>query len=167
MHDMSEKQSPPKPSLDFPFTQTPAAQAGTRRGQSTSGDASALQLQAVTSHTAAYLERWRGAQMQDFALTLISAGRGPARLPTCEHTLRHARIKANVGDTFQRVEGASAVVVRALSFFGPGELRALRVEDHDVFRLIMTILQPRCDGGDASASRGLGCRSCTRCTAWT
>jgi hypothetical protein len=35
-----------------------------------------------------------------------------------------------------------AVAVRAVSLFGPGELRALRVSDAGVFRIIVERLQP-------------------------
>jgi hypothetical protein len=38
-------------------------------------------------------------------------------------------------------------VVRALSFYGPGELRALRVEDPKVFPLVSSMMRARCDGG--------------------
>jgi hypothetical protein len=91
--------------------------------------------------------------VQDFGLALIAAGRGPARLPTCECTLRHAQIKTYVHHELQPVNGASAIVVRALSLFGPGELRALRVGDVSVFRLLASMLQPRCDGDGAVASQ--------------
>jgi hypothetical protein len=37
------------------------------------------------------------------------------------------------------------VVARALTLFGPGELRALRVFDPDVFRLVSSMTQARCD----------------------
>jgi hypothetical protein len=90
--------------------------------------------------------------MEDFGLTLIAGGRGPARLPTCECTLRHARIAASACGTFQPSAGVSAIVVRALSFFGPGQLRALRVGDADVFRLVLSMLQPL-PGDGASASQ--------------
>jgi hypothetical protein len=83
--------------------------------------------------------------MEDFGLTLIAGGRGPARLPTCERALRHARIKAKEGDKFQPVEGASAIIVRVLSFFGRGEMRELRVEDPTVFRLVLSMIQARSD----------------------
>jgi hypothetical protein len=111
-------------------------------------------LHAVASHAAVYLQRWcekcwnddaddpDRARMQAFALLLVAAGRGPARLPTCEHTLRHARFKMPVRGlkcTFQPV--VSAIFVRALSFFGPGELRALRVEDAGFFGLVVSTLR--------------------------
>jgi hypothetical protein len=46
----------------------------------------------------------------------------------------------------------SSVVVRALTLFGPGELRTLRVEDADVFRVVVAVLGDRRNGG-ASASQ--------------
>jgi hypothetical protein len=117
---------------------------------------------------------------------LIAAGRGPARVPTCENALRYVRAKfyhlvaaQNEGwfmaDTLRhdlrfekwqddydaktravrlarlrtiRVDDFSPVLVRALSLFGPGELRALRVVDADVFSLVTSLLQT------ASASGG-------------
>jgi hypothetical protein len=39
------------------------------------------------------------------------------------------------------------VVVRALSLFGPGELRALRVDHADMFRIILTMLDVHPSGG--------------------
>jgi hypothetical protein len=89
------------------------AQAGARRGRSTAGSPAKIEatwivprLRAVTNHAAEYRWRWcesswidvndlRGPcrrRMQSFAVLLVAAGRGPARLPTCEHTLRNARI---------------------------------------------------------------------------
>jgi hypothetical protein len=44
------------------------------------------------------------------------------------------------------------VVVRALSLFGPGELRALRVDHADMFRIILTMLDVHPSGG-ATASQ--------------
>jgi hypothetical protein len=78
--------------------------------------------------------------MQSFALLLIAAGRGPARLPTCEHTLRHARIKMASGRKCTFKPTVIAIFVRALSLFGPRELRALRVEDAGFLRLAATTL---------------------------
>jgi hypothetical protein len=114
------------------------------------------------------------------AQLLIAAGRGPARLPTCEQALWDARAKfyhlvavdnedsffANrsrydlrpfdewqddhdattcalreVGFRTARVDDFSPVLVRALSLFGPGELRALRVVDVDVLRLVTSLMR--------------------------
>jgi hypothetical protein len=122
------------------------------------------------------------------ARVLIAAGHGPARLPTCEHTLRmrvkfyHLVTANNEGwfetnrlrfdfrfDQWQddydsktrtlhnakfrtaRVEDFSPVVVRALSLFGPGEMRALRVLDADAFRLVMLLMRTASTSGGGPA----------------
>jgi hypothetical protein len=130
-------------------------------------------LQAVTSHAAAYLQRWcekhwsdalfsirARTQMYVFALLLVAAGRGPARLPTCEHTLRHARTEACrlVGDTWRRCDDLASVVVHALSLLRPGELRELRVRDANVFRLVAPLLHahPHEGARTSEASQALG-----------
>jgi hypothetical protein len=41
----------------------------------------------------------------------------------------------------------SAVIARALALFGPGELLALRVDDADIFRLVLALLPPRSHDG--------------------
>jgi hypothetical protein len=113
---------------------------------------------------------------------LIAAGRGPARLPTCEHTLRHVQTRvyhligasdevwfmadrlrhdlrfdewqddhdartrrlSGMGFRTVRVDDFSPLLLRALSLFGSGELRALHVPDIDVFRLVKSpLLLPR------------------------
>jgi hypothetical protein len=51
-----------------------------------------------------------------------------------------------------RVDDFTPVLVRALSLFGPGELRALRVLDVDSFRLIASQMREN----EASATRGVG-----------
>jgi hypothetical protein len=157
-------------------------------------------VKSVTSHAAAYVQRWwcgagllgqhiygpqRGSHApmerdpaRMSARMLIAAGCGLARVPTCENALR-ARIKfyhliatENEGwfmthrlrqdlrfDTWHddhdvntralrkmwlrtaRVDDFSPVLVRALSLFGPGELRALRVIDVDVFHLVTSLMR--------------------------
>jgi hypothetical protein len=113
------------------------------------------QLQAVTSHAAEYLQWWQlghhvqdetvWARVQNCALLLLAAGHGRVCIPTCEHTLRYARIEPPtsipLGTCEWRPSDLSVVVVRALSFFGPGGLRALCVDDADIFRLVST-MQP-------------------------
>jgi hypothetical protein len=79
------------------------------------------------------------------AVLLVAAGCGPARIPTCEHTLRHVqvhgyRVMSAVGD-HRRPNAAASVAVRALSLFGPGELRALQVGDAGTFRLVVELMQ--------------------------
>jgi hypothetical protein len=163
-------------------------------------------VKAATSHSAAYVRRWlcspdifghhiyvpRGGSCAPAepepermnARMLIAAGRGPARLPTCEGTLRDGRTKfyhmVAVGneDWFladrlrydlrfeewqddydvatralrtarlrtARVDDFCPVLVRALSLFGPGELRALHVLDVDVLRLVTSLMQTASTG---------------------
>jgi hypothetical protein len=84
--------------------------------------------------------------MRRYAALLVAAGRGRARIPTCEHTLRHActiarRTLADAANC--RYRNLDVVVLRALSFFGPGEVRTLRVEDADVFRVVLSMMQSR------------------------
>jgi hypothetical protein len=145
---------------------------------------------AATSHAAEYMQRWcvgpavaspsETAQM--CALVLTAAGCGPARVPTCEHTLQHGRTRAetrvafyddddnawckfglfedyprfrddgavdygprsrelgSAGRVAMRVACFYPLFVRALSLFGRGELRALRVGDADAFRIILLML---------------------------
>jgi hypothetical protein len=157
-------------------------------------------VRAVTSHAAAYVQRWwcgpDGCGHHTYvpgsgsvapaepefhrvsARMLITAGRGPARVPTCEQALRDARTKfyhlvdvenedwfltnsfrydlrfeewhddydvktralRNMRLRTARVDDLSPVLMRALSLFGPGELRALRVLDVAVFRLVASLL---------------------------
>jgi hypothetical protein len=157
-------------------------------------------VKAVTSHAAAYVQRWwcgpdtsgrhlYGPESDLQALTdrdparisarmLIAAGCGLARVPTCEHALRHVptmfyhlvaaqnqnwflanrlrhdlrwkrwrdkhdgttRSLREMGILTARVDELSPVLTRALSLFGPGELRALRALDVDVFRLVTSSL---------------------------
>jgi hypothetical protein len=165
-------------------------------------------VQAVTNHAAAYIQRWYcelGSPGQHLYVTanrsyvpmearisagmLIAAGRGPARVPTCEQTLRQVRTKfyylvpANddgwfmadklrhelgfeewqddhddrtrrlrgMGFRTARVDDFSPVLARALSLFGPGELRALRVLDVDVFRLLTSLMRSASAGGGGPA----------------
>jgi hypothetical protein len=140
----------------------PAAQAGKRRGRYENGTPRfatshpnfiVLRLQAVTSHVAEYVQRlwWRPwhveeadaimARMPIYARVLIAAGRGPARIPTCEHILRDAPNGANdeasLPDRWRRFDW-SLIVPRTLSLFGPGELQALRVLDAATFRLALS-----------------------------
>jgi hypothetical protein len=73
---------------------------------------------------------------------LVAAGRGPARIHTCEQTLVHAHT-----EVYHAASGLrrcfDAVVARALSFFGPDELRALRVDDARLFRLVLSTIEAR------------------------
>jgi hypothetical protein len=100
---------------------------------------------AVTSHVAHYVHHWyvvahppaavdalevRAAQL------LVAAGRGPARIPACEHALRHNRLTGGFRDAASR-----SVLQRALSLLCPGELRELRVADAKVVELVLTALR--------------------------
>jgi hypothetical protein len=103
-------------------------------------------------------------EVTESALLLIAAGRGPARLPTCEHTLRHSPVQNyNViykdqhyseGSDSRRhgPNAASSVAVRAVSLFGPGELRALRLSDAGVFRIVAERLKALPSSGSGSAT---------------
>jgi hypothetical protein len=102
------------------------------------------------------------------ALLVAAGGRGSARVPTCERTLRHARTWASMvydkSRTWRRGVGdLSPVVVRALSFFGPGELRALRVEDPKVFRLVSSMMQACSDGGAPTSPMAQALNSLCTC----
>jgi hypothetical protein len=153
-HDISATEAPDAPSPP----------AGTRHGhseleQATDGAAAAkheavcTQLQAVTGHAAAYLHRWfgdrwsRARRMNVFARLLLAAGRGPARISTCECTLRCPRTKGFhlVGGRRRRFD-ARPIVIRALSLFGPGELQELRVDNLKIFRFLASMLKARTDG---------------------
>jgi hypothetical protein len=50
-----------------------------------------------------------------------------------------------------RVDDFSPLLMRALSLFGPGELRALRVLDIDVFRLVTSLTQKASSSGGGQA----------------
>jgi hypothetical protein len=122
---------------------------------------------------------------------LIAAGRGPARLPTCEQAMRVGKMKfyhlvaASNEDWFEadrlrhdlgfrewqddydattravrnmmwlrtaRVDDFSPVLMRALSLFRPGELRALHVTDVDVFGVVMSLLRKASANGSGRAA---------------
>jgi hypothetical protein len=82
-----------------------------------------MRLIDVTTSTCEYL-RWcthaSGATAVVAALALLASGRGPARLPACEQILRHMRLTDHL----------RPLLLRTLSLFGPGELRAVRVVDY-------------------------------------
>jgi hypothetical protein len=71
---------------------------------------------------------------------MIAAGRGPARIPTCEHVLRDVPTKAfSLTTNSWQPLNCCSVVVRALSFLGPSELRALRVLDPGIFGSVLSM----------------------------
>jgi hypothetical protein len=92
----------------------------------------AVSVQAVTAHAAEHVHIWtKDDRPPAHAQVLLAAGRGPARLPTCEHILRHIRTEG---------AGASAPLLRrALSLFGSGELQALHVADAGSLELVLSI----------------------------
>jgi hypothetical protein len=152
-------------------------------------------VQVVTSHAAEYMQRWWGGAaappsvVHMYGRLLLAAGCGPARVPTCSHTLRHAptRVETKLTDEeydcwydyaiFEdypqfcdgvvvdygptsrdyrecgrheiRVDFFYPVMVCALLLFDAGELRVLRVDDPNVFRIIVSMLPPW--DGDAAA----------------
>jgi hypothetical protein len=93
---------------------------------------------AVTSHAAEYTQWFcqpDGLLPEakiNAARMLLASGRGPARAATYQYTLR----TVHFGYSAQHA-ATSAVLLRALSFFSPGELRELRVGDPKVFDLIV------------------------------
>jgi hypothetical protein len=96
-----------------------------------------MDVQAVTAYVCEYLQRWYGDTFSGTtdiaaARVLLAAGRGPARIPTCEHILRHMRLTDRFGALKFR-----PLLLRTLSLFGPGELRALRVTNQRCFDLIL------------------------------
>jgi hypothetical protein len=118
-------------------------------------------IQTETSHAAAYVDVWcisttwcGPAIAEVHACLLVAAGRGPARLPTCDIILHRARPKFRGASC----DSDRAVVERTLSLFGCGELRALRVVTADVFRLVLSMMQSLPDGGVPSSrlSQALG-----------
>jgi hypothetical protein len=169
----------------------------------------AHRVKAVTSHAAAYIQRWwcgpdspgqhvyvPGSQAlterdpaRMSARLLIAAGCGSARVLTCEHALRHVPtmfyhlVSADNEDWFMtdrlrhdlscdkwqddhdattrslrklglltaRVDDFVPLLMRALSLLGPGELRAVRVLDVDVFRLITSLMRTVSVDGGGSA----------------
>jgi hypothetical protein len=178
------------------FLSTPSSSGGPHQSRMRNDSTITQQVQAVTSHAAEYVQRWwSGAapvapsMVQMYGQLLLAGGRGPARIPTCCHTLRHVptRVETQLTDEddwdghpiFEeypkfrdgvvvdygptslefresgryaiRVDFFYPIIVRALWLFDAGELRALRVRDPNVFRIIASMLPPFEDGeGGAS-----------------
>jgi hypothetical protein len=94
------------------------------------------------------------------ARLLLVVGAGVARVPTCDCAIQH--VPGELAPSHR------AVLVRALSLFGPGELRVLRGADSTVLKLALMMLQ-RDDaaveqslptgGGHPTASEARGVRS--------
>jgi hypothetical protein len=106
-------------------------------------------IRAVTNHAAEYTQwfcpdKWPLIQVHAASL-LLASGRGPARATTCKQALRHVRFSYSSSHD----AATTAVLLRALSLFNPGELRELRVGDPTVFDLIDNTIQESetCDLG--------------------
>jgi hypothetical protein len=98
-------------------------------------------IAAVTNYTLAYFQQWHWAYVRVFevaaAQLLLAAGRGPARVPTCEQTMRRVCVTV-VG---QENVVAEALARRALTLLRPGELRTLRPTDSCVVDFILPALK--------------------------
>jgi hypothetical protein len=118
-------------------------------------------LSAVTNHTAQYIHRWctwgTGYTTYDqwnyeftlglpdaTARVLLAAGCGPARIPSCEHILRHECTEYTSGMSACALD-VRPVLRRALSLFGAGELRTLCVAGPDVIDFVTSLLQSEFD----------------------
>jgi hypothetical protein len=109
-------------------------------------------ISAVTSYTLDYFQRWHGATTGAFEIAaarlLLAAGRGPARVHSCEQTLRHICLPTSPGEA----DGvASALLLRILTLLRAGELHTLRVTDPSVAKRILSalVLQDENIAGDA------------------
>jgi hypothetical protein len=112
-------------------------------------------IPAVTAHAAEYLHTWIAEPIVIFikekeenkfapalARVLITGGRGPARVFTCKHILRH-------------VELSEPLLRRALSLVRPGELRVVHVASARTLELILTMLQAQEDAAGAPGGLAL------------
>jgi hypothetical protein len=104
-------------------------------------------VSAVTNYTLEYFQRWRRATAWEFevaaAQLLLAAGRGPARVHTCEQTLHHICFVADKEDFV-----ASAPLPRAVALLRAGELRTLRVTHPTILAFILSALAQRESAGD-------------------
>jgi hypothetical protein len=144
-------------------------------------------VSAVTNHTIEYIHRcctWR-ADSKHFevrglkctrrapdatARVLLAAGRGPARLPSCEYAVRHGRMNYTTEGSATQLD-ARPLLRRALLLFRAGELRALCVAEPDVIDFVVSVLQPELDPAAvpnaAAPSPGLAALGALRTVAWT
>jgi hypothetical protein len=94
-------------------------------------------ISAVTNYTLQYFQQWHRAAAGAFefaaAQVLLVAGRGPARVHSCEKTLRHI----HVADKVQAKSVASALLLRALALLRSGELRTLCVTNPGILEFIL------------------------------
>jgi hypothetical protein len=107
------------------------------RAERTTHMSVAERIRTVTGHAAGGMQRFclpdLGFRDMDIctAQVLLAAGRGPARLPTCEHMLTSVRSIDK--------PGYRSMLLRALALLKPGELRALRVVDPMILDLILSV----------------------------
>jgi hypothetical protein len=95
------------------------------------------QVCAVTNYTLEYFQQWHRASTGVFdiaaAQLLLAAGCGPARVHSCDQTLRHISFTTVKEHFF-----ASRVLLRALALLRAGELRTLRAADPTVLAFILS-----------------------------
>jgi hypothetical protein len=96
---------------------------------------------AVSNYSLEYFQQWHRATDAAFRIVaaqmLVAAGRGPARFPTCEQTLRHIPFAAA---KLQQDLAPSALLLRALALLCAGELQTLRVTDPATLAFILSAL---------------------------
>jgi hypothetical protein len=101
-------------------------------------------ISAVSNYTLEYFRYWHGVTLREFKIAaaqlLLASGSGPARIPSCEQTLRHIPFAAS---KLQQDFAASAPLPRALSLLRAGELRTLRVMDSATLAFILSALAER------------------------
>jgi hypothetical protein len=116
-------------------------------------------LRAVTNHTAEYIHQWCSWSTGYTAASgwgaatlgvpdvtcqvLIAAGRGPARLPSCEHVMRHVSTEYSTSAPSKKLVDVRPLLRRTASLFGVGELRELRVAHPSVIEFIISSLLQR------------------------
>jgi hypothetical protein len=86
-------------SRDIPFAVSPVDAGCVVQGIADARSSNHVRrVQAVTSHSAQYTHHWvygpfsTKAETRACARLLVAAGGGPGRVPSCEHTLRYARV---------------------------------------------------------------------------
>jgi hypothetical protein len=94
-------------------------------------------ISAVTNYTLQYFQQWHPAAAGAFEIAaarlMLVAGRGPARVHSCEKTLRHI----HVADKVRAKSVASALLLRALALLKSGELRTLCVTSPGILEFIL------------------------------
>jgi hypothetical protein len=107
-------------------------------------------IRSVTNYSLQYFEEWHRAPGGEVEIAaaqlLLAAGRGPARVHSCEQTLRHIHFVANKPRTKAADrKGRDDFVVprllqRALALLRAGELRTLHVTDSKVVEFILSVV---------------------------